>query len=279
MTGEETFVIVGASLTGAKAAETLRAEGFAGRLVLVGAEHERPYERPPLSKEYLRGEAGREKVYVHEEGFYAEQEIELRLGRTAVGWTRRERARARRRRAAALRPPAAGHRAPSRAGLRSRAASSTASPTCVASRTPTPCATRLAPAARVVVIGAGWIGCRGRGLGPPARVRGHGRRARVGAARARAGGRGRRDLPRHPRRSRRADAAGHRRRGVRGRDGGRARPHERRPHARLRPRGGRRRRRSRAPSSRPAPASPSRTASSSTRSCTPAARACSRPAT
>ncbi len=85
MTGDETFVIVGASLTGAKAAETLRAEGFAGRLVLVGAEDERPYERPPLSKEYLRGEAGREKVYVHEEGFYAEQDIELRLGRTAVG--------------------------------------------------------------------------------------------------------------------------------------------------------------------------------------------------
>jgi 3-phenylpropionate/trans-cinnamate dioxygenase ferredoxin reductase subunit len=85
MTTDQTFVIVGASLTGAKAAETLRAEGFDGRLVLVGAESERPYERPPLSKEYLRGEAGREKVYVHEEGFYGERDIELRLGRTAVG--------------------------------------------------------------------------------------------------------------------------------------------------------------------------------------------------
>jgi len=84
MPPERTFLIVGASLSGAKAAETLRAEGFDGRLVLVGAETERPYERPPLSKEYLRGEAGREKVYVHDEGFYAEQEIELRLGRTAV---------------------------------------------------------------------------------------------------------------------------------------------------------------------------------------------------
>src|SRR5436190_6898647 len=84
MTSDQTFVIVGASLTGAKAAETLRAEGFDGRLVLVGAEQERPYERPPLSKDYLRGEAGREKVYVHNEGFYAEQDIELRLGRTAV---------------------------------------------------------------------------------------------------------------------------------------------------------------------------------------------------
>src|SRR3954463_12179636 len=84
MSADRTFVIVGASLAGAKAAETLRGEGFDGRLVLIGAEPERPYERPPLSKEYLRGEAGREKVYVHEEGFYAERDIELRLGRTAV---------------------------------------------------------------------------------------------------------------------------------------------------------------------------------------------------
>jgi 3-phenylpropionate/trans-cinnamate dioxygenase ferredoxin reductase subunit len=84
MTSEHTFVILGASLAGAKAAETLRAEGFDGRLVLIGAEGERPYERPPLSKDYLRGEAEREKIYVHEEGFYAEQGIDLRLGRTAV---------------------------------------------------------------------------------------------------------------------------------------------------------------------------------------------------
>jgi 3-phenylpropionate/trans-cinnamate dioxygenase ferredoxin reductase subunit len=84
MTSDQTHVIVGASLAGAKAAETLRQEGFDGRLVLVGAEHERPYERPPLSKDYLRGEVGREKVYVHEEGFYAEHDIELCLGRTAL---------------------------------------------------------------------------------------------------------------------------------------------------------------------------------------------------
>ena len=84
MTSDQTFVIVGASLAGAKAAETLRSEGFDGRLVLIGAEHERPYERPPLSKDYLRGEVGREKVYVHDEGFYAEHDIELRLGRSTV---------------------------------------------------------------------------------------------------------------------------------------------------------------------------------------------------
>jgi 3-phenylpropionate/trans-cinnamate dioxygenase ferredoxin reductase subunit len=83
MTSDHTFVIVGASLAGAKAAETLRQEGFDGRVVLVGAEDARPYERPPLSKDYLRGEVGREKVYVHDEGFYGEHEIDLRLGRTA----------------------------------------------------------------------------------------------------------------------------------------------------------------------------------------------------
>ncbi|MDQ4130277.1 MAG: FAD-dependent oxidoreductase, partial [Actinomycetota bacterium] len=52
----ETYVIVGASLAGAKAAEALREEGFDGRIVLIGAEPEPPYERPPLSKDYLRGE-------------------------------------------------------------------------------------------------------------------------------------------------------------------------------------------------------------------------------
>jgi 3-phenylpropionate/trans-cinnamate dioxygenase ferredoxin reductase subunit len=57
MTADRTFVIVGASLAGAKAAETLRAEGFDRRLVLIGSERERPYERPPLSKDFLRGRA------------------------------------------------------------------------------------------------------------------------------------------------------------------------------------------------------------------------------
>ena len=84
MSSSQTHVIVGASLAGAKAAETLRDEGFDGRIVLIGSEAERPYERPPLSKDYLRGEAGRDKVYVHPEGFYAEREIELRLDSTVV---------------------------------------------------------------------------------------------------------------------------------------------------------------------------------------------------
>ena len=84
MTTDHTFVIVGASLAGAKAAEALRQEGFEGRLVLLGEEPERPYERPPLSKDYLRGEAGPAKVYVHDEDFYAGQEIELRTSARVV---------------------------------------------------------------------------------------------------------------------------------------------------------------------------------------------------
>jgi 3-phenylpropionate/trans-cinnamate dioxygenase ferredoxin reductase subunit len=78
MSTTSTFVIVGAGLAGAKAAETLRAEGFGGRLLLLGEEAERPYERPPLSKAYLRGEADRDSLYVHPEGFYAAHDIELR---------------------------------------------------------------------------------------------------------------------------------------------------------------------------------------------------------
>jgi 3-phenylpropionate/trans-cinnamate dioxygenase ferredoxin reductase component len=77
-TPTSTFVIAGAGLAGAKAAETLRAQGFDGRLLLLGEEPERPYERPPLSKAYLRGEADRDSLYVHQEGFYAAHDIELR---------------------------------------------------------------------------------------------------------------------------------------------------------------------------------------------------------
>jgi 3-phenylpropionate/trans-cinnamate dioxygenase ferredoxin reductase subunit len=77
-----TFVIVGAGMAGGKAVETLRDEGFDGRVVLVGAEPERPYERPPLSKDYLRGEQERAKVYLQEEGWYAEHDVELRTGVT-----------------------------------------------------------------------------------------------------------------------------------------------------------------------------------------------------
>jgi 3-phenylpropionate/trans-cinnamate dioxygenase ferredoxin reductase subunit len=77
---KQTFVIVGAGLAGAKAAQELRERGFDGRVVLIGSEPDRPYERPPLSKDYLRGESEREKAYVHPAGFYEEQDIELLTG-------------------------------------------------------------------------------------------------------------------------------------------------------------------------------------------------------
>ncbi len=65
MTGQDTLVIVGAGLAGAKAGEALREQGFDGRVVLIGAETERPYNRPPLSKDYLQGRSEKEKIYVH----------------------------------------------------------------------------------------------------------------------------------------------------------------------------------------------------------------------
>jgi len=80
MKDPRTFVIVGAGLAGAKAAQTLRDEGFDGDVVLLGEEPERPYERPPLSKGLLLGTADRETVFVHEAGWYAEHDVDLRTG-------------------------------------------------------------------------------------------------------------------------------------------------------------------------------------------------------
>jgi 3-phenylpropionate/trans-cinnamate dioxygenase ferredoxin reductase subunit len=77
---DRTFVIVGASLAGAKAAETLRTQGFTGRVVLVGEEPEPPYERPPLSKGYLLGSDERDTAFVHDRAWYDKQNIELRTG-------------------------------------------------------------------------------------------------------------------------------------------------------------------------------------------------------
>jgi 3-phenylpropionate/trans-cinnamate dioxygenase ferredoxin reductase subunit len=82
---KQTFIIVGASLAGAKAAEELRTRGFDGQLLLIGSEPERPYERPPLTKDYLRGESERAKAFVHEPDFYDQHEIELMTGTTVVG--------------------------------------------------------------------------------------------------------------------------------------------------------------------------------------------------
>ncbi|GAA4625738.1 FAD-dependent oxidoreductase [Actinoallomurus vinaceus] len=81
----ETHVIVGASLAGAKAAQTLREEGFTGRVVLIGEEALRPYERPPLTKGFLTGKDPLDKAYVHEEAWYADNDVELRFGVRVTG--------------------------------------------------------------------------------------------------------------------------------------------------------------------------------------------------
>jgi 3-phenylpropionate/trans-cinnamate dioxygenase ferredoxin reductase component len=80
----EPYVIVGAGLAGAKAAETLRTEGFDGPIVLIGDEVEIPYERPPLSKGYLLGKEERHTAAVHPAPWYDEQGIDLRLGTPVV---------------------------------------------------------------------------------------------------------------------------------------------------------------------------------------------------
>ncbi|MFF3320374.1 NAD(P)/FAD-dependent oxidoreductase [Streptomyces sp. NPDC003035] len=88
---DQTFVIVGGGLAGAKAAETLRSEGFTGRVILIGDERDHPYERPPLSKGYLTGKEARESVFVHEPAWYARAEVELHLGQPVTAIDREAR--------------------------------------------------------------------------------------------------------------------------------------------------------------------------------------------
>lgn len=80
----QTYVIVGAGVAGAGAAEALRGAGFDGRVVLVGEEHEQPYERPPLSKQLLRGEVAPGFVLLRSAEFYVTNSIELHLGDRVV---------------------------------------------------------------------------------------------------------------------------------------------------------------------------------------------------
>ena len=83
MTSIGTVVIVGGGLAGAAAAETLRDEGYKGRIAMFGEEPDLPYERPPLTKDYMRGESPFEKAVVHPASWYDERRIDLALG-TAV---------------------------------------------------------------------------------------------------------------------------------------------------------------------------------------------------
>jgi 3-phenylpropionate/trans-cinnamate dioxygenase ferredoxin reductase component len=75
-----TFVVVGANLCGGTVVHTLRQEGFDGRIVLLGEEPDLPYERPPLSKEYLRGEQPRESLFVRPPSWYEDNQVDARVG-------------------------------------------------------------------------------------------------------------------------------------------------------------------------------------------------------
>src|SRR5947207_10993962 len=79
----QTMVVVGASLAGLRAAETLRAEGYDGRIVLVGAEPHLPYDRPPLSKQLLAGACSVEQIALRNDG-YDSLRLDLELGRRAT---------------------------------------------------------------------------------------------------------------------------------------------------------------------------------------------------
>ncbi|MCU1444006.1 MAG: pyridine nucleotide-disulfide oxidoreductase [Cryobacterium sp.] len=80
---EQRFIIVGGGLAGARAAETMRAEGFDGRITVVAGEDQFPYIRPPLSKEFLTGQAELDTIYVHPEAWYREHRIDVLRGRMA----------------------------------------------------------------------------------------------------------------------------------------------------------------------------------------------------
>ena len=80
----DSILVVGGGFAAAHAVTTLRTEGYTARLTVVGAEPHLPYERPPLSKDYLMGKAERDSVFVHPAQWYAEYGIDLRLATTAT---------------------------------------------------------------------------------------------------------------------------------------------------------------------------------------------------
>jgi 3-phenylpropionate/trans-cinnamate dioxygenase ferredoxin reductase subunit len=87
----ERIVIIGAGQAGAQAVATLRAEGFAGLLTLIGDEPFAPYQRPPLSKAYLAGDFARERLFLKPDSFYAESACDLRLAVAAQAIDRAQR--------------------------------------------------------------------------------------------------------------------------------------------------------------------------------------------
>ncbi len=92
MSRSTTFVIAGAGLAGAKTAEALRDNGFDGRIVLFGDEERLPYERPPLSKEFLAGKKSLSEFTVHPPEWYRDHDVDLRLGTTITAIDRHQNA-------------------------------------------------------------------------------------------------------------------------------------------------------------------------------------------
>jgi NADPH-dependent 2,4-dienoyl-CoA reductase/sulfur reductase-like enzyme len=152
------FVIIGAGLAGAKAAETLRDEGFAGRIVLIGDEPVRPYERPPLSKAILLGTDKPDEPYVHSAEWYADHDVDLRTGVAAIGIDRaaREVTMADGSRIAYDRLLLATGSAARRLDVPGATLNGVRYLRTLAEATELK--RRLVPGARVVIIGAGWIG-------------------------------------------------------------------------------------------------------------------------
>ncbi len=153
------FVIVGASLAGATVAATLREEGFEGDVVLIGSEPAFPYERPPLSKTFLRGESTIQEAMVRPEAFYADNRIETRFGTTVLGVDAGARTIA-----VAGGDPIAVRLAPDRDGRAQPPLPRSRGSTCMASWTSGHSATRrriraeMVPGRRVVMAGMGFIG-------------------------------------------------------------------------------------------------------------------------
>ena len=155
----QVFVIVGASLAGAKAAQGLREGGFDGRIVLIGEEPCLPYARPELSKGYLLGTKSMAEMMVHPSGFYAEHDIEVEMATTVTGIER----------AASRVQMSNGESLQYDRLLLATGATPRALdipgvdlPGVVSLRTVADAdilRERIAQAGRVVVVGAGWIGC------------------------------------------------------------------------------------------------------------------------
>ena len=79
-----TTIVIGAGQAGAEVVSKLRAEGYEGRVVLIGQENYLPYQRPPLSKKYMAGEMALERLFLKPKEFYQDKGIELLIGQSAL---------------------------------------------------------------------------------------------------------------------------------------------------------------------------------------------------